>query len=130
MREASKVSSSLRPPPSSLEKHHHRSTAPFRRARLAVGQYLVAPQEPCGDLALQHRLAVFRPQALAVHYAHATQSLARALREEFHEQLPGIGRVEAVEVELVLDDPVAAAQLPENVGAEPIAHEGELLTRF
>src|SRR5262249_5559259 len=119
-------------PPSSLsfEQYYHRPTTAFRRPRLAVGEYLVAPHEPGGHLVLQDRLAVLRPQALAVHDAHAPQSPARAFRAKFREQLAGIGGVAPVQIELVLDDPVAAAQLPQHGGAEPVAQEGKLLARL
>ena len=60
--------------------------------------------------------------------AHAPQPLARALRQKLAQQLPCVDRVEPVQVQLVLDEPVPAAQFPEDMGADAGAHEAQLLT--
>jgi len=67
----------------------------------------------------QHRLAADRAQTLAVDDAHAAQSAAPALRDEFRGGERGLLRVQPVQVEVILDHPVRAAQLAQDVAWQP-----------
>src|SRR6185369_13120307 len=87
---------------------------------LAVGEDLVALRQPVPEPRLQY------PESLAVHDAYAAQSAREALLEEFDDQRGGLVAREAVQVDAVLDRPVAAAQLAQHLARYSVAQIGFL----
>jgi hypothetical protein len=62
--------------------------------------------------------------------AHAAASAAHRLAEKSCHRLARLGTRHAVQVELVLDDPISTPQLPQQLARETLAHERSFLARF
>jgi len=52
----------------------------------------------------------------AMHDSHALQPAGFRFIQEIAQHLPGLHSIQAVKIELVLDAPVTAAQLAQNLG--------------
>src|SRR5690242_12425954 len=97
------------------EEHDDRAAAAVHRARLHEGEHLVAARKELADAALEHRLPASRAQALAVDDPHAAQSAPAGVGEEARRLERRLVGGEAVQVELVLDHPVRAPELSQDV---------------
>src|SRR5947209_19267179 len=71
-----------------------------------------------------------RPAALAVDDAHATHAPLPAVAQELADADRRHVPVHAVQIELVLDYPVAAPELAQHVAAEAFAEISELIARI
>src|SRR5437763_978205 len=101
-----------------FQQYQNGAAAALRRGRLAEGEHLFA-QQPLPQQPLQHRLALARAEAFAVHDAHAAPATPAAMAQEFRDTDGGDVPVHAVQVELVLDHPVAAPQFGQDVARTP-----------
>ena len=102
-----------------LQQHHQRPRATLRRSRLYKCQHFLLLCQPALNPAFEHRCLAGRAQSLAVHHAHTAQALLVDLADELAELLARLVNAQAVQIDLRLDGPLAAAQLARDVGAHP-----------
>src|SRR5438105_11116727 len=101
------------------QQNHNSSAATGMQRRFAVREHVIDVREPAPHLALQHRFAVRRRQALAVNDAYATKAAGTRLAQEPAERFVRLMRRQAMQIELGLNDPASPPQPGEHIGAEP-----------
>src|SRR5258708_26920857 len=101
-----------------VEQDHDCAAAAVRRTRLDESDHLVAPGEELAHAVLEDGLAPRGAQPLAVHDAHAPQSQAPAFGEELRRRGGRLLGGEAMQVEIVLDHPVRAPELAQDLARQ------------
>src|SRR6185436_17503350 len=104
--------------------YQYRPAAAIIRWRLAVGEHLLSLRQPSPQLGLEN------PESLAVHDAHAAPAAHEAMVEEFDQHRSRLVAVQPVQVDAVLDRPVAAAQLAQRLVRHALAQIAQFLARL
>src|SRR6185503_3725899 len=107
-----------------FQEHQQCAAAAIARGGLAVGEHLFALRQPAIELSLQDA------EALAVHDAHAADTTRQAMIEKFDDHRRCLVAGEAVQVDAVLDRPVAAAEFAQRLAGHAFAQVAEFLTSF
>src|SRR5947208_5773385 len=96
-------------------------------AWLHVREHFATPHELLADAALQHGLAAFRAQPLAMDDPNAAQPTTLAVREESGGGLHRLIARQTMQVQVVLDHPVRAPQLSKDVARQSLAEENRVV---
>lgn len=106
------------------DQYPESAIAAVTRRCVAKGEHFMPSTEPRFYQFTQYRLPARGATATAMHDAQATLAGSERLGEETRDLFVRLMAIHAVEVEVILDAPAAATQIPQHCTRQPVAQEG------